>query len=326
MATYITEGSRILLPTQYRPALYLIRPGNMITELPHSDDYKSLGKEWLLQSFDIVYDYSDELEYLKDWKESDWHFHKGKLATVLVLLHQAIESVLKAEIIKISPFLLIDLPANKWPTLPESSDKNFNELFAINSEALLRVFNATCRVGQDNKRLVEIFEEVRVKRNTIVHGLHKEILMPEYLINIQFAASVEFFKTDLWTLMKAEERRHPLYNDLENEDLITELYYRLKFINKHLSHKKYQEHIGIEGRGYLCPECARTSQDWELKSIYLFPNEPSSTNGKCIICDTKFDLIREPCWTEPCKGNVLIEDEVTDEKTCLTCLEEIVPN
>jgi hypothetical protein len=298
----------------------------MITELPNSDDYKSLGREWLLQSFDIVYDYAEELEYLEDWKESDWHFHKGKLATVLVLLHQAIESVLKAEIIKFSPFLLIELPSNKLPTLPGSIDKSFNELFTINSEALLRVFCATCRLGQDNKKLVKIFEEVRVKRNKIVHGLHKDILMPEYLIKIQFEASLEFFKTGLWTLMKAEERSHPLYNDLENEDLITELYHRLKFINKHLSQKKYQEYLGIEGRGYLCPECTRTSQDWDLKSIYLFPNEPTSTSGNCIICDTKFDLIRESCWTEKCKGNVIFQDKDTNEMTCLTCLEEMVPD
>jgi hypothetical protein len=263
---------------------------------------------------------------LEDWKESDWHFHKGKLATVLVLLHQAIETVLKAEISGISPFLLIELPSHKWPTIPASGDKSFDELFTINSEALLRVFCATCRAGQDKEELVKIFEEIRIKRNKIVHGLHKDILRPEYLIKIQFDASKEFFNDGLWKLMKVEERSHPLYNDLENEDLITELYYRLKFINKYLPPKKYQDYLQIERRGYLCPECTGTSQDWDLKSVYLFPNEPTSTNGKCIICDTDFDLIRESCWIEKCKGNVIFQDKDTDAITCLTCLEVRMPD
>ena len=295
----------------------------MITDLPNSEDYKSQGREWLLQSFDIVYDYSEELEYLEDWKESDWHFHKGKLSTVLVLIHQALESVLKSEIIKTSPYLLIDLASSNWPTLPESATKSFNELYTINSEALLRVYCATSNPGKNKEGLVKIFQEVRIKRNQIVHGIHKEILKPEYLINLQFAASKEFFEDTFWNLMKKEEKSHPLYNELEDEDLITELYARLKLIEKHLSKKKFQEFLNIEGRGYLCPTCTRDSQGWDLKTVFLEPNEPTSKKAVCIICDEAYGLIREDCWNKECKGNVIHLDIEEDWKTCLTCLEEI---
>lgn len=293
----------------------------MITDLPNSEDYKSQGREWLLQSFDIVYDYSEELEYLEDWKDSDWHFHKGKLSTVLVLIHQAIESVLKSEIIQTSPYLLIDLASSSWPTLPKSTDKSFNELYTINSEALLRVFCATSRLDKNKKELVKIFEEIRIKRNQIVHGIHKEILKPEYLINLQFKVSREFFEANFWNLMKEEEKNHPLYNELEEEDLITELYARLKLIEKHLSKRKFQNLMNIEGRGYLCLSCTQHSQDWDLKTVFLQPNGPNSKKATCIICDETYRLIRENCWNKDCKGNVIHLDTETDWKTCLTCLE-----
>ncbi len=298
----------------------------MIIDLPNSQDYKKLGREWLLQSFDIVYDYSGELEYLSDWKEGDWHFHRGKLSTVLVLLHQAIESVLKSEIIDVSPFLLIEMPPQNWPSLPDSKDKSYNELFTINSEALLRLFCATCRTGKKKENLSKLYEEIRIKRNQIVHGLHKEILHPEYLIQIQFEASREFFEESFWNLMKNEERSHPLYNELEDEDLRTELYYRIKLIYKYLSNKKFKKYLNIEGRGYLCPECAGSAQDWDFKSVYLNPNHPDSMSANCIICDKQFQLIREECQIKKCHGNAIyVDDESESLRTCLTCLGEWMP-
>lgn len=292
----------------------------MIIDLPNSEDYKTQGKEWLLQSFDIVYDYAEELKYLEDWKESDWHFHKGKLSTVLVLIHQAIESVLKSEIIETSPFLLIDMPSKSWPTLPASSDKSYNELFTINSDALLRIFCATCRPDQDKENLVKIFEEARIKRNQIVHGINKDILIPEYLIKLQCSVASEFYEDSIWNLVKNEEMSHPLYEELEDEDLITELCSKFKHLDNYLSKGDLKHFFEIDGRGYLCPSCNHISQDWDFKPVYLFPNNPTSTGAKCIICNEQFVLIREECRMENCKGNVLILDEYED-KLCLTCLE-----
>lgn len=297
----------------------------MITDLPKSEDYKELGREWLLQSFDIVYDYSDELEYLSDWKETDWHFHKGKLSTVLVLLHQSIESVLKAEIIEVSPYLLIDMPPQNWPSLPQSDNKSYNQLFTINSEALLRLFCATCRTEKDKSDLVELFEEIRIKRNQIVHGLHKEILQPEYLIETQFKAAKLFYEESFWTLLKNEEKSHPLYNELEDEDLKTELYYKIKLISKYLSSRKFQNFIDLQGRGYFCPDCTKSAQEWDFRSVFLKPNRPDSTTACCIICDSTLNLMRENCQTEDCPGNVIHVDQ-DDICTCLTCLEDYEPN
>lgn len=109
----------------------------MITNLPKPEDYKSIATEWLLQSFQIIYDYGDELEYLADWEDKDWHFHRGKLSTALVLIHQAIESQMKSEICNISPYFLLEMRQQEWPTLPKSKDKTFTELFNIGAESLI---------------------------------------------------------------------------------------------------------------------------------------------------------------------------------------------
>lgn len=295
----------------------------MIIDIPKPEDFKSIATEWLVQSFQIIYDYGDELEYLEDWEDSDWHFHKGKLSTALVLIHQAIEAQMKAEICNVSPYFLLDLKQQDWPTLPDSRDKSFNELFTIGAESLIRVYLGVCDHKKDKKVLTDLFEEIRVKRNKIIHGLAKDILEPKYLLELQFKTAKELFDNDLWTLLKKEERRHPLYTELEDEDLISVLYYKLNFIEKYFGLKKLKKFIGQDGRNYQCPNCTRKAQNWDHGSIYLNPNSPESTSAVCIICDFNFTVQRKPCDSEDCKGNVIWNNEDEGEMICLTCQNEV---
>jgi hypothetical protein len=74
--------------------------------------------------------------------EDIWNHHHGTLRTALILLHQAIEGLMKAVICETSPLLLIDKPRKDWPTLPHTDEKDFDSLYTIGGEALLTTFCA----------------------------------------------------------------------------------------------------------------------------------------------------------------------------------------
>jgi hypothetical protein len=215
------------------------------------------------------------------------------------------------------------LKQQEWPTLPNSKDKSFNELFTIGSESLIRVYLGICEHKKDTNELTKLFEEVRIKRNKIIHGIAKEILEPKYLLELQFRAANELFNNDFWTLIKNEEKRHPLYTELENEDLVSELYYKLNFVRKHIGKRKLKTFLRKNGREYLCPSCTNLAQDWEQGSVYLDPNKPNSTNAVCIICDQKYLVERVKCGVDNCQGNVIWNDDEEEIKRCLRCLSEI---
>jgi hypothetical protein len=64
------------------------------------------------------------------------------LSTSLILVYQAMESLMKARVCVISPLMLLDMKRTDWPTMPDSGDKDFNELFTIGGESLQRTFFA----------------------------------------------------------------------------------------------------------------------------------------------------------------------------------------
>lgn len=293
----------------------------MIVGLPDSKEYKSQAKEWLIQSFEILHENALELEYLDDLSEPRWHFHKGKLATVLVLCHQSIESVLKSEIIEINPHFLIDLNPSNWPTLPDSKDKDFDQLFSINAEALIRVFCAICRVGTDKREIVEMAEEVRIARNKIVHSVHKDSLKSEYLVETLCRTSIIFFGTSLWDVLTEELAIHPLSVDLDHEEYVAALIGKFRFLKDYLPKRKFNKYMSLQGRHYSCPYCMDYFSNGHENTANLKPNKPDSNMVFCLLCSGKFDVKREDCKSEGCIGNVLWDN---DEGTtiCLTCHHE----
>lgn len=52
---------------------------------------------------------------------------------------------------------------------------------------------------------------------------------------------------------------------------------------------------------------------------FLEPNTPESTIIHCVNCDASFDVIRNDCSFEACKGNVI--HDYDGELNCLTCFE-----
>lgn len=288
----------------------------MITNLPNSNDYHSQGKEWLLQAFDILFDKGSELKYFEEWDDEEWDFQKGKIATVIILAHQAIESKLKSEIIEVNPFFLIDSKPSLWPSLPGSVDKDFDSFYSINSESLIRIFCALCRVEDDKSEIVDLTEEVRLLRNKAVHSVQREILDPKYLTEIICRVCEFVYSDTIWNLIKSEHLRNEGYMWDEEEESIMILGQYLKFLEQNLTKSKFQKYLKVNGREYSCPNC-----HYEVEGYaYLSPNTPDSKNLNCLICGDDHAIEREDCKSEKCKGNLIgIDSSDSDYLLCLTC-------
>ena len=70
----------------------------MITNLPSSEDFEKLGKNCLVQAFDIVFETDKVIFEIGEQAlmEDVWKYSQGKLNTAVVLIHQAIESFIRA--------------------------------------------------------------------------------------------------------------------------------------------------------------------------------------------------------------------------------------
>lgn len=129
-------------------------------------------------------------------------------------------------------------------------------------------------------------------------------------------------------MVKTEEKLHPLYTELEDEDLISELHSKLAFMEKFLGVRRLKKLLKIGGRNYHCPHCTdRNGREWTNGTVYLIPNTPESTNSTCLICDRNYFIKRKSCPNHSCKGNVIwVNEEDENEILCLTCNEMIDPD
>ena len=70
----------------------------MITNFPSSEDFEQLAVDCLNQAFDIIFDTDKHVYefYEEALQEEVWKYSQGKLGTAIVLIHQGIESFMKA--------------------------------------------------------------------------------------------------------------------------------------------------------------------------------------------------------------------------------------
>ncbi|MGF6849019.1 hypothetical protein QFZ51_004254 [Chitinophaga sp. W3I9] len=94
----------------------------MIVNPPMTSDFENISKENLTQAFDLLFkiyenylNYNEEIIRQEVTVETIWKHHHGTLRTALILLHQAIESLMKSVICETSPLLLIDKQRKEWP-------------------------------------------------------------------------------------------------------------------------------------------------------------------------------------------------------------------
>lgn len=308
----------------------------MIVNSPTKLDFDTVAKENLTQAFNLLFkvyenylDYDDEIIKGEVPIEDIWNHHNGTIRTTLILLHQAIEGLMKAVICETSPLLLIDKPRKDWPTFPEADDKDFDSLYTIGGESLLTTF---CAVNTDidiNSSLITFIEEIRQKRNQAIHGTNISNVTPIYIIENVLKTFTTWFGKDTWHIeLKRNILENPLfgYFDYEFESAISYKY--IDFVLFLIGKTTLSKHISVDikVRQYFCPECKHDIEGnygtLESKWAFLNPNKPTSTNLSCVNCHQSFKIKRDKCNIEDCKGNVLFDDiDNTGELICLTCFQ-----
>jgi hypothetical protein len=306
----------------------------MITNIPTKSEFENVAKENLTQSFNLLYkvhtesiDLPDEIMKEEIPAEEIWIRHHGTIRTALILLHQALEGLMKSSICAASPLLLIDKSRREWPSLPESHDKDFDSLYTIGGEALLTTFCAVPGEIVKDNALVDFIEDIRRKRNQAVHGTDIRDLSPNYIIKNVLNAFTIWFGKDTWqTELRQNLLDNPLfgYFDADYENAIS--YRFLDFALSMIGKSELAKHLSVDigARPYFCPECKRQIEcefdSLASKWAFLHPNDPASTTICCASCQQSFPVIRKKCGISGCKGNVLFEDaDWHGGDVCLTC-------
>ncbi len=304
----------------------------MIKNLPSRDNFKGLAKDCLIQTinklFEIAKDYNENKEDVyQDLDESEiWKHHKGDLRTCLVLIFQGLELYLKGEICSESPFLLLDTPRQDWPTNPESANKDFNELFTVSGDQLLRTFNAVYANQVTKREINALFNDIRRKRNIITHSSPSFEITPKYLLENAIKCFTLFEgKDQWWLLIKQNIVEHPLFGYGDYDYELANLVFILEFIKDKTGIKFLNNHSEYElgARKYYCLYCYRYLADLGVTNLkvtkwaILSPNEPTSEGLICYSCQNTFKVERVKCTNSGCKGNV------SNQNVCLTCLEQI---
>ena len=309
----------------------------MIQDIPQSDEYQYVAIECLIQAYNNIF-YVDNSLNNETPREEIWDYNQIVLRTALVLIHQGIEGLMKSEICRKSPLLLIEKKRSEWKTLPNSTDESFSDFITIGGDDLLRTFYACVGAKKTHEVFLKHYEEIRIKRNKIVHGLGTEKLTPEYVLKLILRSFTYLLgKNSFWNSVSDKFYKHPGFEHddsaIEWEDSFQ--YNRMEYLELFLGKKELKKHFSIDitARGYLCPFCTEKAEEITTDGIkrpdskwaFLSPNKPNSTDMACIVCRTDFGVIRENCVMDGCKGNVkyLLEDDEEEETwVCLTCWNE----
>lgn len=295
----------------------------MITNLPTSTDFENVAKQCLTQAFNVVYEIDKNLVYVDEVPPEDvWEYHLGDLSTSLILVYQAIESLMKARICQESTLLLIDLRRTDWPTRPDQADRDFNELFTIGGEALQKTYAAAISPARADNTLMKFIDDIRLTRNKIIHGVSREYLDPEYLIEIILNTYSYFLGKDSWWLtMRELHINNPLFGIFNNNYEEAHLIEKLDYVEKIVDKAEFRKHfsLNLKSRRYYCPWCqsSLTKEDDVLETQWalLIPQKKKgATKIKCINCQRIQPVIRQKCNQTDCKGDV-----ISDEGVCLTC-------
>lgn len=300
----------------------------MITNLPTSEDFEKLGKNCLVQAFDLIFETDKaifdfgEKAVLKDV----WAYSQGKLNTAVVLIHQAIEAFMKASICLTSPYLLLDGKRTDWPVLPNQNNRDFNDFYTTPAEALLRTYAATAKSPLSTE-IVEHVEAVRTLRNQIVHGISRTELTPKKLVGNVLDTFYYFLGVDAWwSVLLSEHINHPLaeYYDFGVE--LAKFPERLDYVEASVGKAKLAKQFtqNIKARRYICPHCKHLweeelAEEYPYSWAFLKNGTKSDPFVFCINCNVESPVKREECYYTDCKGSVVFYGIDPEDIICLTC-------
>ena len=303
----------------------------MIINEPTPQEFKNLSVQYLVQAVDHLYktEFSTlgPLE-MKDKETTDefWHDRQGILGNSLIMLFLSIENYFKHEICKLSPLLLVAGDPKSWKT---HNDRDFEELY-IHQFDDLSVLYQEIKKEKLSPQTKDKFEDLRKKRNKYTHGVHRQTIGPEYVVDVIYLFLNDLWGTEWIASFKEVMLSEAIYgfSSIDEENIQLSAYF--KFFEKYLTKRKFRSLIGMpqKGKRYHCPYCSyNNAEAGELdeKPYALIENNEEEVEVKCYVCGNYSEIKQSSCVYEGCNGNVIFAQDnhySMDSDKCLTCNSE----
>lgn len=295
----------------------------MIKNIPNAIDFFTTGKGLLSYSWGIITkllieldDANNYLDDVQELSEDYWSLADKNLAIALTIAQQGVEFLLKGKIAEISPFLLLSESPSRWPNPNSKTGVDFSEYRTIDAQDLITVHD-TVSSNQLPKEFTDKFEEMRKKRNAIMHSIDHsgvpkfiEIIESILLMHNVLFPNETFGPVRFSSLLETPDTQlgsdEWVYNNVNLEfSLIVEKMKPAKV-------KRFFK-IDKKRRAYFCPKCiseANHDIDFTYKLARLVDDKDAVF---CPICNMEYEITRNSC-EEGCPGNVIDLDH-----RCLTC-------
>lgn len=295
----------------------------MIIGIPSPTAIHDAGLGYLclawIDLFDLIWS-ADEYSQLQaevegvtdDLVAAHWKVAARRLSTCATLVHQGAEFLLKARIVEISPFLLLDGPSG-WAKRAMQEDTDFSEFKTLDARLLVQVHDTVCA-----QRLPESFRQqfdrLRTRRNAVTHGLPTKItLAAEDILKEILEISAVLVGCASWPKIRREHelRQRATWSDYHGSIprcLMDELARALTFLTPEESERYFG--IAAEER-FICMPCHQIDLRPD-PPIKLALRNACGNAVTCVVCGETTPFIESSC--PECAGTVLSEDN-----ECLSC-------
>ncbi|MGO4173564.1 hypothetical protein [Bosea sp. TAF32] len=281
----------------------------------------------MLSEFYIEFKLRREEDFTTDADEADAYRHQSQqdLQTIATLFQQANEIALKAEICKVSPYLLLVNSEMKFKS--SQTDVEFSDLRTLDAVDLPLAV-ATFADKKLSDQFMTQYNQLRSLRNGLIHlGRAKEPLDPAALIDLALFQYAELWPDRNWLtdrLATLESSRSQFFSDYKYHSphmlAMDEWVYMRTLIKR--AHYKRLFRVEKGKRRYLCMHCVDSAamryagfEDHQAGTAYLDPLVPTIS---CLMCSQTYPIRREDCPEDGCKGNVL-SDDPDYRDNCHTC-------
>lgn len=301
----------------------------MLRNIPGPEDFALLSVQYLAQAIDHILNtekhFGDFTLSDTEYTDEPWEHHQGILGNSLIMLFLSIENYLKSEICKVSPLLLISNEPSKWGV--KNVDKDFEDQFFHPFDDLIVIYQEIKGVAFD-AGLKADFEVLRKKRNKCVHGIQREKMTPQYVLD-----AMRIFLVNIWGTSWLQSFREILLTEdfygldsKDCEDLKILEYFTL--FEKYFSEDEFRTLIGMPlvGRRFFCPECETKEIEAGLNydANYALHNH-ANQEVDCYLCTLSTSITYQKCVSRECQCDIicLSEDSIALElDTCLHCWQD----
>ena len=243
----------------------------------------------------------------------------------MALAHQGAEFLLKAQITRVSPFLLISGDLSKWPAHRNSISKSFADFRTVDAQDLPRLHDGVCPSPMPDV-FRDRFEELRKLRNTVMHSVDtsRPFTVHDGVVAVLEISDALFGATSWHKRRKAYVDGQVNHWDPFGYSDFNPAYpfakETLHVVDEILEPAQVIQFYGFDPkqRRYICRGCEETHADDRIRSCLLTPKGAATTTIVCFCCFESFKVVRRDCTVGKCKGNVLDPD---DYGYCLTCGE-----